>query len=183
MSRAVPLTLELNLGPQGYPEELDGAARRLRRHLRDQGLEVTLATEAAPLGAKASVGDQPGQLEVGALPDQFTVLVGALGQWVSHDPDRAATLRQLPPDLWGQLAALVVTMMPRLPARLARFTYQDGARSVTLEYDPDRTDPRQLLAEIQSTLAGGVHIVAQGDITIGGSVTGRDLNVNGALGA
>lgn len=176
MASAVPVTLEISLGPQTYPEELDVHTRRLRRELDDRGLWAELRHVQVPVGTKASAGDQPGQLNVSALPEQFAALMGTVAQWASADAERSATLRQLPPETWGQLAGLVVALAARVPVRLARFTYQDGDRVITLDYDPDRTDPRDLLAEIGS-LSSGVSIVAHGDITIGGHVSGHDLHV------
>lgn len=173
---AVSLKLEIELGPRSHVEELDAQSRRLRRSLLEQGLSAGLAQEAAPLGTKASAGDTFGQLEVDALPEQYAALVGVLGQWASFDPDRAATLRQIPAEQWGLLAGLVVAMLPRLPNRLAHFSYRDGDRLIEFDYDPTRTDPQQLLSEIQAAAQGGVHILAHGDITIGGSVVGRDAS-------
>jgi hypothetical protein len=183
MTKPLTLQLALSLGAETHPEELDDATRRLRRELNELGVEADLVpAPPGPPGTKSAGGIAPGQLDVSAPPDQFSTLVSALGQWTSFDPGRVATLSQIPPEQLAILSAIVLAAMPRLPSRYARFAYKDGDRQIEFEYDPATTDPHKLLAEIQATVHSTLNITAQGNITIGGNVVGRDqttTNVSG----
>jgi hypothetical protein len=176
MNNAIPLTVEISLGPEAHAEELDTHSRRLRRDLEEMGVAADfMRSGPPPEGAKSAEAVTVGQLGVAAQPEQLATLVGVLGQWASFDPSRAATLSNIPPDQLAVLSALVLAAMPRMPVRFARFAYKDGDRQIEFEYDPATTDPQKLLAEIKATVQSTVNITAQGNITIGGSVTGRDV--------
>jgi hypothetical protein len=183
MANPVPLKLALSLGPEAHAEELDEHSRRLRRDLKELGVEADLVRDGpAPEGTKSAGGTTPGQLGVNAQPEQLAALVGVLGQWTSFDPSRAATLSNIPPEQLAVLSALVLAAMPRMPARFARFAYKDGDRQIEFEYDPATTDPQKLLAEIKATVQSTVNITAQGNITIGGNVVGRDQTTTSVSG-
>lgn len=169
------LTLEIRLDADADAEELDKQARLLRRELREAGVETdTVRSGAAPVGSKAGEAVALGQMAVSTEPEHYAALVGALGQWVSFDPGRTATLGHIASDQFPALAALVITALQRTPDRLALFEYQDGDRRIKIEYDPQQTNPQELLAHIHATASNTVNIHAQGNITIHGDVVGRD---------
>lgn len=175
MTQPIPLKLEISLGAEAHPEELDDHARRLRRDLTEQGVEADFVRGGPlPDGAKSAETTALGQLAVNAPPEQLAALVGVLAQWASFDPGRAATLGNIPPEQLAVLATLVISAMPRMPSRFARFVYKDGDRQIEFEYDPEKTDPQKLLAEIKATTQSPITLTAHGDITIGGDLIARD---------
>ncbi len=138
------LQLFLEIGPEADPEAVDDATRRLLSELREAGVAADLPRGAPPAGAKSGEA----------------AIVGALGL-------------TMPPEQLPALAALISQWAARTPGRLARFVYQEGDRRVEIEYDPEKTNPRELLAELTRAQAT-VQINAGGDVTIGGDVAGRD---------
>lgn len=179
MDDPVALQVELDLGAETHAEELDAHTRRVQSDLRACGIDAGRTGLALPPpNAKGEASPQPGRLGVIAPPDQFAGLIAVLMQWAGNDPTRTAAIHNVPLDRLPALAALVLAAMPRQPGRLATFNYQDGERRIQLDYDPTITDPRSLLAEIRGAVSSTVNITAQGDITIGGSVVGRDQSAH-----
>ncbi len=187
------MQLELYLGQDSEAEAVDKHARRIRRNLLELGVSAELTPgPALPIGAKGQSGPALGRLDLTAPGEQASAVLQVLGQWLRQDNERATTLRDIPPDQFPLLVSLVLAILPRLPNPYARFSYRDGERQIEFDYDPAETKAEQLLAQVQAALersapkraalekptmepAGVVNIVAHGDITIGGSVAGRDL--------
>jgi hypothetical protein len=144
-----PLRLDVavGLGDDASSEELDEAARLLRRELADAELgEVELAEgEPVPPGARAAEG----------------VLVGAL------------TLNLLPGAL-GALMAVIQDWTGRRRGRTLRLAYGAGEQRLELEYDPDKTDINQVMVLLLAR-ASAVAETAQGaGTTAGVDVVGGD---------
>ncbi|MGQ0601443.1 MAG: hypothetical protein ACT4QE_07075 [Anaerolineales bacterium] len=176
MTAFLPLNLRIDLGIDAPAEEVDEVTRRLRRDIQELGVEADFVRNGpAPEGTKSAEALALGQLGLSALPEQLTALLSVLDNWATRAPDRMATLSHLPAEQLTVLATLLLSSAQR-PPRLARFVYRDGERHLEFDYDPEKTDPQKLLAEIKITVQSSVTITAHGDVTIGGSVTGRDFS-------
>ena len=154
------LSLTVDLGEDALPDELDDAARRLRRELLDAGLE----------GAELAEG---GPVPTGAKPAE-TFILGALSL-------------TLLPSMLTTLAAVVQDWTGRRPGRTLKLAYSVGDQRLELEYDPEKVDVNEVLARLVQAQAGsglmaaGAHVggdMFAGDkvsnITAEGDAVGRD---------
>jgi hypothetical protein len=159
-----PLRLEisLDLGEAASPEELDGAARNLRRELLDAGLDdVELAAgPPPPEGVKSAEALIAGALSLTLLPSLLAPLLAVAQDWTRRRPGRALKL-----------------------------AYSIGDQRFDLEYDPDKLDVNDLLSRLMQAqpaanapgLPPGAHIggdMVSGDkvshVSAEGDAVGRD---------
>jgi len=154
------LSVTVGLGEDALPDEVDGAARRLRRELLDAGLEdVEMASGGpVPTGAKPAETFIIGALSLTLLPSMLTTLAAVVQDWTG-----------------------------RRPGRTLKLAYTAGDQRLELEYDPDKVDVNDVLARLMQAQAGSGLMAAganvggdmfAGDkvsnITAEGDAVGRD---------
>jgi hypothetical protein len=152
------LNLAIGLGEGASAEELDEAARLLRRELVEAGVgEVELAAAGPPPdGTKSAETFLLGALTLSLLPAALTTALSVIRDWAG-----------------------------RRPGRTLQFEYDAGPQRLKLEYDPDKTDVNQLLALLLQAPAAepSAHLSVGGDVVAGdktthtqagGDVVGRD---------
>jgi hypothetical protein len=147
-SQPLQLNLALNLGDDASAEELDEAARRLRRELEEAGAgEARLAGGGAPPeGTKAPEALMVGMLALTMVPAAVQALAAVLSDWAARRPGRTLTLE-----------------------------YGAGERRLLLQYDPQKTDAQQLLAALSALAvaqsADAARIAVGGDVVAGNQET------------
>ena len=138
------LNVAVGLGEDASTDELDEAARLLRRELVDAGLgDVELAKGGpVPSGAKPAETFLFGALTLTLLPSALAALMAVLQDWTG-----------------------------RRPGRTLKLTYGagPGGQRLELEYDPDKTDVNQVLALL---LQGQAAATAR--TRVGGDMVGGD---------
>jgi hypothetical protein len=151
------LNLALDLGADASAEELDEAARRLRRELEEAEVgEARLASGGAPpQGAKSAEALLAGVVTLAMLPAAVQGLALVLADWAARRPGRTLTLE-----------------------------YGSGERRLVVQYDPRHTDLHTLVAALtQAHVADTARLAVGGDLvsgdkvshtTAGGDVVGRD---------
>jgi hypothetical protein len=141
------LTLAVGLADDPTPDELDAAARRLRRDLLDAGLEDVALTPGGPLpdGAKSVEAFLLGGLTLTLLPSALTTLVAVIHDWTGRRKGRTLTL-----------------------------AFSAGDQRLEMEYDPDKTDVQQLMALLVQAQAGGGAIAPLAGAKISGDVVSGD---------
>lgn len=161
-SEPLRLMVTVGLDEAASAEARDDAARLLRRELEDAGVgEVDRPRVGdVPLGAKSAEAILFGALILSVLP-------GALAQVLAISKD------------WAGRGA----------GRTLTFSYGAGAQRVELQYDPEKTDLNQLVAQLvqaqtaANTLTLGAGSQVGGDVvggdqvshsTVGGDSVGRD---------
>jgi len=146
--------LVVHLGDDASADELDVAARQLRFELEEAGVaEVDLAPGGQlPEGAKSAEAVRIGALTLTLLPAAFAAVLAVIRDWAG-----------------------------RRPGRTLLFEYDTGQQRVRLEYDPDKTDVNQLLAQLAQGQGARLNVggdMVSGDKTThneaGGDVVGRD---------
>ncbi|MBP7694112.1 MAG: hypothetical protein KA764_19470, partial [Anaerolineales bacterium] len=85
-SRDLQLGLQIDLGDEADPEELDQAARQLRRELAEAGAETVELVSGGPAaqGAKSVETVLAGMLALTVLPPALPHLILALQQWTAR---------------------------------------------------------------------------------------------------
>ncbi len=118
------LSVAIGLGEDASDEELDDAARRLRRELEEAGVGEVALTYAGPPpdGTKSAETLVLGGLTLAVLPGALTSAIALLRDWAS-----------------------------RRRGRTLLFEYGAGPQQIKLEYDPDKTDINQLVALLMQT--------------------------------
>jgi hypothetical protein len=149
-SEPLRLTVAVDLGEDASTEERDEAARLLRSELLDAGLgDVELARGGpVPPGAKPAETFLFGTLTVSVLPAALATLMSVARDWTGRRRGRTTL----------------------------KLAYSLGEQRLELEYDPDRTDVNQLLAQlVQAQAAAGARTLAVGaGVAVGGDVIGGD---------
>ncbi|MCC6188800.1 MAG: hypothetical protein IT318_07175 [Anaerolineales bacterium] len=137
------LRVEVGLGDDAPIEERHAAALLLGRELEDAGMvEVEPAMAGpAPPGTRSADAIVFGALMVSALPAALQTVVAVLADWARRRPERTLALE-----------------------------YETGGQRFTLEYDPAKTDPAQLLAVLMQAQAAP----APRAFSVGGDLVGGD---------
>jgi hypothetical protein len=141
------LNLAVDLGQDASAGELDDAARWLRQALLEAGLEDVELAAAGPLpsGAKSLEALLLGGLTLSLLPGALTTLIAVIQDWTS-----------------------------RRPGRTLKLAFRAGDQHVELEYDPEKTDVREVMAMLVQAQAPSGPAAHLAGATIGGDVVSGD---------
>ena len=118
-TESLRLDVSVCLGDDASTDELDDAARLLRRELLDAGLSnVELADGGqVPSGAKSAEALVFGSLRLTLFPSAVSAVMALLHDWAG-----------------------------RRPGRTLKLAYGAGEKRLELEYDPEKTDINQVMA-------------------------------------
>lgn len=140
------LTVVVGLDETDSAEARDDEARLLRRELEDAGVaevEIAPGGGAAP-GAKAGEAFDFGALAVSVAPAALTGLLALSKDWLK-----------------------------RRTGRTLSFSYGSGAQRIEFQYDPDKTDLNQLVAQLMQAHTAASLALGAGS-RVGGDVVGGD---------
>jgi hypothetical protein len=120
-SEPLQLNVTVGLGEDATTDEIDDAARRLRREMVDAGLADVALAEGGPVptGAKPAETFLLGALTLSVLPSALTTLAAVIQDWTG-----------------------------RRPGRTLKLAYSAGDQRIELEYDPDKVDVYEVLTRL-----------------------------------